>query len=624
MSLKTSYARLRAKQALRAGARHAEAGRLEDAAGAFDRAIGFAVGHADLAGAAHRQAAIVLAELGRFAESANHLRATPPEPDGDIDLWRRLGRGLSGADEAKAALGAWGSVLSAAPDDAEALEQAAGRLKAMGRKPEAAAHLASLARISPDDPERRRDLARLHQEIDAGSEAEIAAWRDLLAAAPADREAHNRLAAIFWDAGRKAEATPHLRALTEIDPGHAKSWRRLVTCLRETGAGLEDQIQPLLGLLAAAPDDRQALNELATAYWDAGDKAKAIPYLRKVLEADPGHVKSGKRLARGLLATGDSAGAVDAWRAVLAVAPDDVEAHEDIVQILRSLGREREAIPHLEALVAGAPGRAEPRRNLARLLHDLGDDPEAQIAAWRSLLAAAPDDAEADGRLAMLLWDADRKLEALPHLRAVARANPSHLKSLKRLTLCEEAAGDVEGMIEAYKQVAALDPSDRNARWRLANLLWDANRHAEAAPFLRAVVRDQPDRVKEWTRLGRCLGVIGEDEEELAHALQDTGEAHSEISVWKQVLALNAADREASTRLAELFWEMNRKAEAAPYLRVIAQAQPKHTKTWQRLARSLDEMGEDAEAVAAWKHVLTLNSKDAEARARLSALSERV
>jgi len=326
-------------------------------------------------------------------------------------------------------------------------------------------------------------------------------------------------------------------------------------------------------------------------------------------------------MARGLAETGDPAGAVNAWDSVLGVAPNDVEAHEHATQILRALGREREAIPHLEALIAAEPARAEPRRVLARLLHELGDDPEAQIAAWRSLLSAAPGDAEADGRLAALLWDADRKLEALPHLRAVARANPGHLKSLKRLALCEEAAGDVEGEIDVSKKIAALDPSDRNVRWRLANLLWDADRHAEAAPFLRAVVHDQPDRVKEWKRLGRCLGAAGENEEEMARALQETGEAHSEIAVWKQFLALDAADREASTRLAELFWEMNRKPEAAPYLRAIAEAKPRQTKTWKRLARSLDEMGEDAEAVAAWKHVLTLDGKDAEACARVAALS---
>ena len=82
------------------------------------------------------------------------------------------------------------------------------------------------------------------------------------------------------------------------------------------------------------------------------------------------------------------------------------------------------------------PGRND--GDLARLEQLAKDcertgDAAGSIEAWRRVLAVEPDRRAAHRRLADLLYENDAAIAAIPHLRAVAEAEPIKAKFSQRL-----------------------------------------------------------------------------------------------------------------------------------------------------------------------------------------------
>ncbi len=162
------------------------------------------------------------------------------------------------------------------------------------------------------------------------------------------------------------------------------------------------------------------------------------------------------------------------------------------------------------------------------------------------------------------------------------------------------------------------EPADLGARRRLVDLLWDARELARATPHLRVLTLADPGAVKPWRRLGKAMAAAGVTPAEETASLDGSGELHEEVAVWRRVLELDPADQEAKTRLAELFWEMNRKLDARPYLAETVGGAAKPAKMWKRLAACHEEARDFPAALDAWRQVLVHDPADprAEARAR--------
>ena len=613
----------------------------------------------------HERLGQLLAEGGDAAGAAVHLRWLAERADGQDKPWRRLAQALAGLGDAEAEMAAWSRVLAIAPADAQAHDRLSVLLDAAGRKDEAAAQLKALAEAEPGKVKPWKRYARALEELGRGAEA-FQVWRTVLELDPADRNAHDRLADLLLEQGLKARALEHLRLLVATGEDRT-SWRRLARLLTELEMTSE-AAGAWRRVLQIAPAEIEAHAALAQLLQD--DPAAALPHLQAITEATPKRPEAWRGLGRALAALGD-AGAAEAWRRAQKLDDDDIETHvalaeligdrkagalphlkilaergpdladarrrlallhekvgetaeaqrvwtqlievapadplphERLAQLLADGGDAKGALEHLRWLTAHGPDREKAFRRLAQALKD---DPEAELDAWRGLLAIAPTDAQAHEQSAALLGRLGRAREAAAHLRAVAELDPTSPKPWKRYAKAVEEAGDLEAALAAWRSVLAADAKDPHAHDELGRILLSLSRPADAAVHLRVGAGQDRKSVRRWKRLAACL--------------QDAKDSEGEADAWRRVLAADKSDVQAHDRLLQILDERGDKAGAAVYARALARLEPDRPRPWRRLARMLDEAGDAKAAILAWTHLAKLDAGDLAARERLAQLLE--
>ena len=531
------------------------------------------------------------------AESVAPLRVVA-EAAGSSDPkpWRRLAKVLEQAGEAEAAVQAWRAVQAAAPRDFTAHERLAVLLEGLGRKAEAAPEMLAVAEADPRKPKPWKRYARMLEEL-GQDEPAFRAWRRVLEIDHADLQAHSHLANLLLAQGLKGRALEHVRAVAEAGDDRG-AWRRLARTLTEVSK-IDEAAAAWRRVLEIAPGEfeaHEALAELATA------PAEALVHLRAVAEGKPKKPEGWRALGRALAAVGDRIGAMDAWSRLLALEGDDLEGHAALADLIGE--RKAGALPHLKLLAERGPDLPAARRNLALLLEKLGDRDGAR-QAFESLIEVAPDDPIPHERLSQFLADAGDPAGALVHLRWLAERAKGQDKPWRRLAHVLEGLGDSDGELTAWGEVLALAPADAQAHDRIANLLEAAGRKAEAAAHVKALAEGEPDKVKPWKRYAR--------------ALEELGQGAEAFQVWRRVLDLDPADRNAHDRLADLLLEQGLRARALEHLRLLAQSSDDRT-SWRRLARLLTESDMTAEATQAWRRVLAIAPAELEAHTALAEL----
>ncbi len=588
---------------------------LGEAARALAKAVRFSRTSPELEQQARWRLAEVLAALGRPAESVAELSRLTETDLADIQVWRLLAEQLDRLAQDQAAIQAWASVLARAADDPVARARLADLLIKTGAPRDALPHVQWLARHAEREIGPWRRLAELLEALGEVSHA-ADAWANI---ADLSSSAREKAIELLDTAGRRTDATEHVRALAEAAPDDPHAWRRLARRLEDLGQA-DDAVRPWRHLLELSPEDMEGHERLALLLVRLRREADALPHLEAHARAQPHRAKLWRRLAVAREAVGHWAAAVDAWEAAVGLEQDNIEARLRLVSLLRTAGPKLRLAEHLRALAERGSSPADHWRELAHLLANLGAAQAERQEPWRKLLIVDPGDLEAHEQLAAMLWKAGDALSALPHLEVVVTVRPPRAKTWKRLARCRREFGDSDGEIAALKQVIALDPEDQESRQRLANSLWAEGRRREAAPYLRGALRGGQPSLKELRRLGQALHETTDDETEQASSLSSVGEVFEEMAVWRQVLAKAPQDREAHLRLGELFWEMNRKTEAAPHLKVTAQHTPQ-TKVWRRLAACLKELGDLEGEQAALRQLVGLEGEDGPARQRLKELS---
>ena len=600
----------------------------------------------------HERLSQLLAEAGDPAGALVHLRWLAAHADGQDKPWRRLAQALEGLGDADGELTAWGEVLAIAPADPLAHDRIAVLLDSAGRKAEAAEHLKAVAEGEPGKTKPWKRYARALEDLGQGAQA-FQVWRQVLDLDPADRNAHDRLADLLLEQGLRARALEHLRLLTQASDDRT-SWRRLARLLTESGMTAE-AITAWRRVLAIAPAELEAHTALAGLLQD--DPAQALPHLHAAAEATPKKPEVWRGLGRVLAAQGDTTAAAEAWRRVLKLDDEDIEAHAALAELIgdrkvlalphleilaergpdladarrrlaqlrEKTGDQAEARRVWERVIEVAPADPLAHEALARLLADEGDatgslehlrwltahgldrekafrrlaqalkdDPEAELDAWRGLIAISPGDIMAHERSAALLEQSGRRLEVVAHLKALAELENEKPKPWKRYAKAIEDAGDPEAALDAWRRVLAADAQDPHAPDELGRLLVSLGRPAEAAPHLEALAAAEPGKARGWRRLAQALSQAGK------------GKTRAEIRAWKHVLAIEENDLQAHERLAHLLTEGGREREAFTHLEAVVRLAPENARAWRRYARALGKSDPALGGLDVWRRTLAL------------------
>jgi tetratricopeptide (TPR) repeat protein len=239
-------------------------------------------------------------------------------------------------------------------------------------------------------------VALLHQGKAALPELEQAA---LLM--PADAEAQANLGAALCEQGRWRDALPSLTRALAVEPGHRgatadagnaffmsgrpeealRCYRRLLEH-EPRSADLHNNI----GLCLAALGRRvEALDNLAVAWRELGERRRAEGLHRRALEIEPRRPRSHYGLGSSQLERGRPAQAEASFRRVLELEPEHAAAHLGLAAALRQQRRGDEAQTICAKALALAPRSAEAVWLLGELKGDLGAFTEAQALYRRAI-----------------------------------------------------------------------------------------------------------------------------------------------------------------------------------------------------------------------------------------------
>lgn len=251
-------------------------------------------------------------------------------------------------------------------------------------------------------------------------------------------------------------------------------------------------------LAAAAPAERPVCAwALAEALGRAGHDVEAVPVLAAALAADAGNAELGRALGVALARRGDPAAldhlraaadaadraAVVGWspfavrderlRGLVAALAADLDRPARYRRALALHLTERrlweQALPEWRTLVAAAPRDAEARFGLGLAREGAGAIDEA-IAAFRAAVELAPQTTRYRRRLADRLWQSEQFFQAINEWRTLAEQDPRDAEARLALARAYEKVGQPTDAYRAYREVLALSPEQAEAARAIARL----------------------------------------------------------------------------------------------------------------------------------------------------------
>jgi tetratricopeptide (TPR) repeat protein len=371
-----------------------------------------------------------------------------------------------------------------------------------------------------------------------------------------------------------------------------------------------------------AGQDWEPHYNLALALARTGNRVRAKRELQMAIRLKPDSVSSHFALGSILQDEGRFEEAGAEFRSALSIDSTFVPAALQLSQVLLAQGKPRAAIAGLEEAARQKlpPGQSESIQAALGMAYAEGGDMANALATLEVLVAAQPDSADAQFRLGLLYDRRDLPSDqeaAAQHYREALRLDPkmdaarlalahsllSSQQYSQALTVLQEyiahdsgsapawyllgvvnqALGQVNAALEAFRKTTILDPRDSQARYELGVLLARAGKDREALSQLQTAERLSP-RNPQVHR-------------ELATLLARTGNSEAARKERTKVAALESGtEREAAT--AKLTEEANRSLSAgnaqaaAETYRKALQLHPDDPKLHYNLSLALDQLGD--------------------------------
>ena len=302
-------------------------------------------------------------------------------------------------------------------------------------------------------------------------------------------------------------------------------------------------------LLAAEPENADALHRLGVLAMQKGDWSSAIDLIGRAAGARPEsaniHASLGQALERGrvrwdaiatferalairgdlaealfglgiaLQNVGDRERAVEVYQQLLTINPDFAEGHNNLGNALFGLGRIKEAAREYRRAMEIQPDRVETIGNLGSALGALGRMDEA-IEMFRRGLQVQPDSAVICNNLGNALLARKRFDEAQIVLRRALELKPDFAAAAYNLGNALAGRGEYPEAVEMFRRAVRLDPNYIDAFNNLGNALQGVRDYKGAAEAYLAALKIRPDFVVGYNNLGNALRTMGKTDDAIA------------------------------------------------------------------------------------------------------------
>ncbi len=249
----------------------------------------------------------------------------------------------------------------------------------------------------------------------------------------------------------------HEQTQTSLQPMATVSEALAIATKLHRDGRLQEAEQVYLKILAAVPNQLDAVYFLGVIAQQIGKYQVSVEYLQRTVEFSPDHAEAYNNLGIGLAALGKLDEAIASYRRALELRPDYAKALDNMGNALQDLGKLDEAIASYRRSLDIKPDSAPTYNNLGTAWAECGNQDEA-AACYRRALKWNPVFGESHHNLGNALRSQGKLEEAIACYRCALEHDPNKPKGYNVLGLCLAEQRKLDEAIECYRRALELMP----------------------------------------------------------------------------------------------------------------------------------------------------------------------
>ena len=422
--------------------------------------------------------------------------------------------------------------------------------------------------------------------------AALADFENVVKLAPSAEQGHSALGAVLVRLGKTSTGIHELDKALAMKPGDESAQINLALAYEQTGQAAK--ALPLFNKLESAaqaakrPLALSILAPYARALAATGQFPAAVTKMKQAVAADPRNAELQDELGSLYAQRQDWPNAEQAFSAAVALHPDYAVAHLHL-GLARKAEQKAGAMEEMAKAYQLAPENARIATEYGRALADAGQDEQA-IPLLEHAVKADPTFASASYQLGLVLQRANRLQEALPLLEKAAAAEPENAEVLTNLGMALCQLQRAKDAVPILQHAVKLTPGNSTAHQDLAAAFLQLNQVEDAVDQLRAALKLSPDAPQLHYNLG------------LALKMQD--DAAGAIPELEAAQKLDAAAPEPPYILGVLYMQVGRYADAARELNASLKLRPENGEGWATLGSVYSKLDQLPEAVSALREAI--------------------
>ena len=424
-----------------------------------------------------------------------------------------------------------------------------------------------------------------------------------VAAMPQNATAQYELGIALARDHKPAEALPHLEQALALDPQDALTQYQLARVLRELG-DQDRSAKLLLQYQRTKEQDSSPLTNQANASLSAGEAAKAAEIYRQILSANPQDARTEYNLALAMGALQDREGEKDALEKAVRLDPHLAAPRFELGTLALNDGDMKSAERWLEAAITADPQLAAAKKNLSFVYARLGEGTKAE-KMLRDVVEDAPEDPQSHLDLGALLAQRNEFAASEVELNRAVQLAPGNAQLLSTAGKVKEKMGERKAATSLLQRVVLLEPESVDAHLDLSVALAEGYDLPGALEEANRAVHLSPSSAIARFHRGRILFYLRQDQE-----------ARLDLET-----ACRLAPRmgEAYFYLALVERQLGNYPPAIASLAEVLTLQPNNGMAWNLMGDALEHDSRHEQAVATWRHAITLDPHDIRSLGSLAA-----
>ena len=420
----------------------------------------------------------------------------------------------------------------------------------------------------------------------------LADFEKVVHLAPAAEQGHSALGAVLVRLGRTGEGISELEKALAMKPGDTSAQMNLALAYEQNGQPAK--ALPWFAKLDAAsraentPLPVYVLSAYARALAASGQIPTAIARMKEAVAADPRNADPHDELGSLYAQHQDWARAKEAFIAALEIDPNLAIAHLHLGMTLQAL-QQPGVLTELSKAYQIAPENPEIALQFGIALATAGRDDQA-IPVLKHALELDQKSADAAYQLGLALQRTNAPQEAIPLLQKAADADPKNAEVLTNLGMALCQVQEAKDAVPILQRAVALAPDNVTAHQNLAAAYIQLSQFDDAISQLRAALKLSPDAARLHYNLGLALKMK-----------DDAADAIPELETAEK---LDPSAHEPPYVLGVLYLQDGRYADAARELNLSLKLHPENGDGWATLGSVDNHLDNLPEAEAALKEAI--------------------